>query len=67
MKILIQSDNGVENGFIVSPLEYSGSVYGDYGYEIDGVKSEKGYSSKASAKNALLKKLNKLSVTNSNK
>ena len=57
-------------GHVLSPLAYSGSVFGDYGYEIEGVKSERSYVSAYSARRALRRELIKIneaywaSVTN---
>lgn len=48
------------NNKILSPLEYSGSIHGDWGYEIDGVKSEMSYVSRIGARNAMNRKLEKL-------
>lgn len=45
---------------VLNPVEFSGSLYGDFGYEIDGVKSENSYVSKNGAYNAMWRKLNKL-------
>lgn len=47
-------------GRILTPLQFSGSVHGDYGYEIDGVKSNKSYATAYSARRALARKLEKL-------
>lgn len=44
---------------ILSPLQYSGSLGGDYGYEIDGIKSERGYVSKSGAYKAMWRKIEK--------
>ena len=38
---------------VLTPLEYSGSLYGDYGFAVNGVKSKNGYSTKYGAKKAL--------------
>ena len=46
---------------ILSPLEYSGSIYGDYGYEINGEKSKKGYLSRKGADSAMYRELEKRS------
>lgn len=47
---------------ILSPREFSGSVHGDYGYEINGVKSSNGYISRKSAYNAMWRRIEKLEV-----
>lgn len=44
---------------ILSPRDFSGSVHGDYGYEINGVKSDKGYISRSSAQKALDRRIEK--------
>ena len=45
---------------ILRPKEFSGSIYGDFGYELNGVRSEKGYVSKAGAEKALVRAIEKL-------
>lgn len=45
---------------ILRPYEYCGSIYGDYGYVLNGVKSEKGYVSRYAARKALERKFNKM-------
>lgn len=44
---------------VLSPLKFSGSIHGDWGYEIDGVKSDRGYVSRKAASLALHRKLEK--------
>jgi hypothetical protein len=49
------------NYHTLSPLEFSGSVHGDFGFVIDGVKSERGYVSRIGAYNAMCRKMDKMS------
>ena len=44
---------------VLSPLEFSGSSSGDYGYEIENVKSIKSYVSESGARKAMNKELTK--------
>jgi len=45
---------------VLSPKEFSGSIYGDFGYEIDGVRSKNGYVSRNGAKSALFRKIGQI-------
>ena len=45
------------NYSVLSPLKFSGSVYGDFGYQINGVNSPKGYTSREGAKRAMEREL----------
>ena len=38
---------------VILPREFSGSNYGNYGFEINGVRSINGYSSRSSARVAM--------------
>jgi len=51
---------------VLSPIAFSGSPYGDFGYEIDGVKSSKGYSSERGARVAMERVLEKMGFYKSN-
>lgn len=42
---------------VLTPMEYSGSLHGDYGYEIDGVRSEIGYVSRVAAYEAMYRRI----------
>jgi len=44
----------------LTPRQYSGSTHGDFGYEIDGVKSIRSYATLAQAKAAMYRALDKL-------
>ena len=48
------------NAKVLRPIEFSGSRHGDYGFEIDGVRSEKGYASETGARNAMHRALEKI-------
>lgn len=37
---------------VLNPKEYSGSLYGDYGYILNGVKSERSYATRQAAQRA---------------
>ena len=45
---------------VLNPIEFSGWADGDYGYEIEGVKSDKSYVSSAGAKKAMYLRLRKM-------
>ncbi len=45
---------------VLGPLKFSGSLYGDFGYEINGQKSEKGYVSRRGAEAAMLRKVERM-------
>ena len=45
---------------VLTPHEFSGSIHGDYGYEINGEKSKVGYVSKMGAKLAMWRKVDKI-------
>lgn len=45
---------------LLSPMEFGGSIYSDYGYEINGIKSDKGYGNKQTAKRAMERELEKI-------
>lgn len=45
---------------VLTPREYSGSIHGDYGYQINGVKSENGYVSRSGAEKAMYRRLAKM-------
>ena len=47
---------------VLRPSEFSGDFNGDFGYEINGTKSDKGYVSKIGARNAMYRKLDKLEL-----
>lgn len=49
-----------KNSKILKPFEFSGDYRGDYGFEINGIKSQQGYISKSSAKSALNRKLDQM-------
>lgn len=46
---------------VLNPKEYSGSMDGDYGYEINGEKSARSYISRTSARKAMERRLEKMS------
>ncbi len=45
---------------VLSPLKWSGNINGDYGYEINGFKSDKGYSTHRGASAAMHREVTKL-------
>lgn len=48
------------NGRVLKPKEFTGNIYGDYGYILNGVKSKNGYVSRVGARNALSRAIIKL-------
>lgn len=50
----------VHIGRVLRPKEYSGDVHGDYGYVLDGKKSDEGYVSARGAEKALERAIDKL-------
>lgn len=50
----------MKNNFkVLSPKQFSGTVNGDWGYEINGIRSDKGYVSRTGAYNAMWRELDK--------
>lgn len=45
---------------VLSPIQYSGSVGGDFGFEINGVKSKNGYATRQLASNAMNRAVDKM-------
>jgi hypothetical protein len=54
------NNNNQISAKILSPMEFSGSLYGDYGFEINGKKSDNSYASKQGAKRAMEREINKI-------
>ncbi len=48
--------NNLQNR-VLNPREFSGSIHGDYGFEINGVRSERGYVSRNGARQAMYRLL----------
>lgn len=49
---------------VLKPYEFCGDVNGDYGYEIDGMKSKNSYVSDSGARKAMHRALEKLETDN---
>jgi hypothetical protein len=45
---------------VLRPIENSGSIHGDYGYILNGVKSTRGYATRRAASNALERAITRL-------
>ena len=45
---------------VLKPSEFCGNFYGDFGYELNGIKSKNGYISRVGAQKALERAVEKL-------
>jgi len=45
---------------VLNPTDFSGDANGDFGYELNGIKSTNSYVSRAGASNAMWRRIEKL-------
>lgn len=57
---MTNQNSPVQSMRVLRPSEYSGTIHGDYGYEVNSVRSENGYATRAAATAAMWRRVERM-------